>query len=172
MELSIVPGQVQHLTLTHCPSLPSLILNWEAPANSLEAGNVLQYCIRITPVSSGDDDVADDDVADDDFADDDVADEDALPKEVVVEGDTTMLEFSNKDGLRPLHGYMFEVCAKSCRHVTGDWSKVEGFLGKWASLKRREGGVREGRKKNGKAGGGRRDEEIDWEWREMANEER
>ena len=112
IDLSTVPGQVQHLTVTNSSFLPSLTLNWEAPANALVAGDVLHYCIKITPTSS-----------------DDIANED-LPKEVVVEGDTTMLELSNMDGLQPLHGYMFEVRAKSCKQVTGDWSKVNGCLGK------------------------------------------
>lgn len=112
--VAVVPGLVQHLAVTQDASSPSLTLNWDAPANVLECGEVLQYCIRIT--------------SDDD--DDDTAAGHALSKEVVVEGDTTMMELSSRDGLQPLRGYMFEVRAKSCKHATGNWSKVDGFVGK------------------------------------------
>ena len=103
--------------MTQDPSLPVLTLNWEAPANVSVSGKVLSYSIKITSsCSSGSSDGESEESGEE-------------SKQLEVEGDTTMLELSDKDGLQPLRGYVFEVRAESCEHARGAWSRVDGFVG-------------------------------------------
>ncbi len=51
------------------------------------------------------------------------------PMEVEVEGNVTSCELTNRDGLKPLLGYRFDVQAIR-HHKKGAWSSVECFVGK------------------------------------------
>lgn len=94
------------LEVTQNPKQPSITLRWAPPANFSRPNAILCYSVKVSSKITN-----------------------LVLKEVELDGETTEVTFSGRDGLEPLQDYLFAVWAVGSNHVSGEWSMVEGFLG-------------------------------------------
>jgi len=100
---ALTPNPVQNLTAAVDTNKPSVILNWNPPANA--AGYVTKYVIFIQDNNSG------------------------FSGEEIVNGSTTTTVITRESGLRPLNIFTFKVRAYSGDDVSRGWRTVSTFVG-------------------------------------------
>ena len=102
----LVPEKVQELEVSQLPEQQVAVsLSWKAPANMAGPKDVRHYYVRVSSKLSSE-----------------------VVSNIELEGCVTSVEIAGKDGLEPLHQYIFAVQAMSSDHAIGDWNMIEGQI--------------------------------------------
>ncbi len=106
----VVPEMVQGLEVTQLPGQQlAMSVSWKPPQNVSSPQDISHYYIRVSSKITS-----------------------KVVRNLELEGSITEVEVGEKDGMEPLHEYIFAVQALSCDHKPGDWSMTEGIISKSA----------------------------------------
>ena len=105
--IALTPGPIQNLTATVDAHQPSVTLNWDPPANAGYPGYITKYQIQFWDKEKGC----------------------YNERPLTVDGSTTSIVITRKNGLRPLTTTTFEVRAYSGDDVSRETKTAPTFLG-------------------------------------------